>query len=78
MSKKNNEIVDGIYDICNINDSEIAIYYYKDGKLYGYNAFLLFYDKLYYEKIKTLKLGDGQEGNFIKLIDENTLVLDRN
>jgi len=78
MSKKNIEVVKCIYDICNINDSEIAIYYYKDGKFYGYNAFLLFYDILYYEKIKTLKLGDGEKGNLIKLINENTLILDRN
>lgn len=77
-SKRNKEIVDCIYDICSINDSEIAIYYYKDGKIYGYNAFLLFYDIEYYEKIKTLKLGDGEEGKIIKSINKDTLILDRN
>ena len=72
------ENIDSICDLCYINNSEIAIYYYKDGKLFGFNAFLLFYDIIYYKKNKTLKLGDRAWGKHIKLVNENTLILERN
>ena len=78
ISKNRKENIGHIYDLCCINNSEIAIYYYKDEKLFGYNAFLLFYDIKYYYKKKTLKLGDGQRGKLIQLVNENTLILDRN
>jgi len=78
ISKNRKEYINHIYDLCCINNREIAIYYYKNGKLFGFNAFLLFYDIKYYEKNKTLKLGDGQSGKLIKLVNKNTLILDRN
>ena len=78
ISKEREENIIHIYDLCYINNREIAIYYYKFGKLFGYNAFLLFYDIIYYEKNKTLKLGDGLRGKLIKLVNKNTLILDRN
>ena len=77
-ANKTKTIVGGVYDLCNVGKDEIAIYYYKEGKLYGYNAFLLFYDTQYYCIDKTLKLGDGEDGNLLKLVNKNTLLLDRN
>ena len=71
-------IVNDIYDLCGIGKNEIAIYYYKEGKIYGFNAFLLFYDIKYYTKDKTLKLGDGQTGGKIRLANKNILLLERN
>ena len=71
-------IVNCIYDLCGVGKNEIAIYYYKEGKIYGYNAFLLFYDIKYYTKDKTLKLGDGEYGGRIQLANKNTLLLERN
>ena len=71
-------IVDNIYGLCSVGKDEIAIYYYKAGEIYGYYAFLLFYDIKYYTKNKTLKLGDGEEGGKIQLVNKNTLLLDRN
>ena len=78
ISKNCKENIDHIHDLCCINNSEIAIYYYKEGKFFGYNAFLLFYDIKYYMKKKTLKLGNWEYGKLIKLINENTLILHRN
>ena len=77
-ANKTKEIVRGVYDLCNVGKEEIAIYYFKEGKLYGYNAFLLFYDTKYYCIHKTLKLGDGLHGSLLKLVDKNILLLDRN
>jgi len=78
INKNCKENIDNIHDLCCINNSEIAIYYHKEGKLFGYNAFLLFYDIKYYIKNKTLKLGDWEYGNLIKLVNENTLIVPRN
>ena len=66
------------YGLCGVGENEIAIYYYNKGKIYGYNAFLLFYDIKYYTKDKTLKLGDGEKGEEIQLVNKNTLLIDRN
>jgi len=34
-----------ITDICGLNEKKSMIYYYTEGKLFGYNAYLQFYDK---------------------------------
>ena len=52
-------------------------HYYKDGKIFGWNAFLQFYDISIDEQIKTLKLGDGEYGGDIKLANKKTLLLSR-
>ena len=75
---KSRTVVNNIYDLCSVGKDEIAIYYYKEGKIFGYNAFLLFYDIEYFCDLKTLKLGDGERGNTIKLVNKYTLLLDRN
>ena len=65
-------------DLCEINENEIVIYYTKEGKIYGYNAFLLFYDIKKNKEIKTLKLGDGDNGSTIFLANNNDLIVERN
>ena len=35
-----------ITDICGLNKEEFVIYYYTDGKLFGQNAYLQFYNRL--------------------------------
>ena len=79
LSFKKEQSIDsnGIYDLCNVSTNEIAIYIYKEGKLYGNNAFLIFYDIEKYSKIKTLKLGDLEAGGSIKLVNQKTLLVDR-
>ena len=69
-----------LYDFCFIKNDEIAIYYNREGKLFGQNAFLDFYDYNNDKIINTLKLGDGAHscGYSIKLLNKNTLLLDRN
>ena len=83
IDKKNNGFdntkIDGCTcDICRINNNEIAFLYYKKGLVFGFNEFLLFYDILNYKNIKNLKLGDGSGANFMELMNENTLILERN
>ena len=77
---KKKKIVDfyNLINICEVNENEIAIYYHKDGKLFGYNAFLLFYSLILYDKNANLKLGDRESGNIIRLVNKDTLVLERN
>jgi len=76
--KEKKETVEDINDLCRSKKDEIAIYYYKSGKLYGYNCYVLFYNFKSYEKAYNLKLGNGEGGNYIKLINKDTLILDRN
>ena len=78
ISKDKAVVIDNIYGIRAVSNDEIAIYYYKEGKIYGWNAFLLFFDIYYYQDNKTLKLGDGEKGGCIEIFDKNTLLLDRN
>ena len=77
--KKNFEKKDWeVEDICNINKNEIAIYYSKDGTLFGMNAFILFYDLESLKDIKTIKLGDrgyGDYGQKIILLNDIHLVV---
>jgi hypothetical protein len=78
--KKNIQLKDHYYfnNLCEINENEIAIYYTKDGKIFGYNAFIMFYDINKNKEIKTLKLGDGDDGSKLFLANKNNLIVDRN
>ena len=66
--------IDNIKNICAINENEIAIYYYKDGRIYGYNSFLLFYDINNCKEIKTLKLGNYEWSDTLLLIKDVLIV----
>ncbi len=62
-------------EYCVINQNEIASLYLKDGKIYGLNAFLIFYDMEKFKEIKTLQLGDGAYGSGeVCLLNENYIV----
>ena len=79
LTEKKRETNKGkLYDFCAISKEELALYYYKDGKIFGWNAFLQFYDISIDEQIKTLKLGDGEYGGDIKFANKKTLLLSRN
>ena len=79
LTEKKRETNKGnLYDFFAISKEELALYYYKDGKIFGWNAFLQFYDISIDEQIKTLKLGDGEYGGDIKLANKKTLLLSRN
>ena len=69
--------LENIENICVINENEIAIYYSKDGKLYGQNAFLLFYDIKNCKDIKIIKLGNYEYGNVMLLLNDK-LIIDLN
>ena len=78
---KNFEIKDddwGFEDLCQINENEIAVYSYKDGKLFGSNAFLYFYNIKDTKLIKNLKLGGYDCGSKIFLANKNNLIVERN
>ena len=69
-----------IADICGLNEGGFVIYYYTEGKLFGHNAYLQFYD--YYSiDMKKLKLGDRDHREFeshMLLIDQNNLIVELN
>jgi hypothetical protein len=64
--------------LCQINENEIAVYSYKDGKLFGSNAFLYFYNIKDTKLIKNLKLGGYDSGSKIFLANKNNLIVERN
>ena len=64
--------------MCQINENEIAVYSYKDGKLFGSNAFLYFYNIKDTKLIKNLKLGGYDCGSKIFLANKNNLIVERN
>ena len=68
-----------IYDICGLNKGGFVIYYYTEGKLFGHNAYLQFYDKNYYDMSK-LKLGNIEDKgeSHMLLIDQNNLIVQLN
>ena len=66
--------IENIENICAINENEIAIYYYKDGRVYGQNGFLLFYDMNNCKEIKTLKLGNYEWGDDLYLVKDHLIV----
>ena len=54
----------GIKDICPINKNRVAITCYEEGKLYGYNEYLLIYDFIEEQKKKMMKI-DGEKINYV-------------
>ena len=68
-------------DLCEIKKNEVAILYSKEGKLFGKNGFLCFYD-IWHSKIKILKLGDDYGRNYLDgalfLLDEDNLLAEHN
>ena len=77
------------YDVnalCQINENEIAFYCTKYGKLFGYNAYVIFYDIENNKEIKSLKLGNWKDddsnwddGNIkIFLAKENCIIVKLN
>ena len=80
-SKKNHEIkeLSGAYGIKYfiISNSEMAIYYEKDGFLVGFKNYVLFYDIDRYKKIEIIDL-DNKDNIFYErfnLIDKNNLLI---
>ena len=71
-----NNINVSIYDICEIDQKEIAIYGWESGKLFGYNDFLIFYDWSNGCKIDTIKIGDGDGSDkALKKINDYIIIL---
>ena len=67
-----------IKNVVSLNEKEIVIYYSKVGKIYGWNAFIKFYDIIKDIKIQTLKLGDYDNGSKMILFDKNNLIVEYN
>jgi len=65
-----------VINACSINENEIVIYCTKKGKIYGENAFLLFFN-IKNEELKKLKLGDHDDGGQMLLFDKNNLIVER-
>ena len=61
-----------------INEDEIAIYYVKDGKIYGKNAFIKFYDIENNKDIKIIKIGNYLSGKKMLLFNDNNLIVENN
>lgn len=57
-----------ITTLCVTNDNEIAICYYEEGKLFGYNSYILFYDIKKDKKIYSFKF-DGM--NYLSVFPFN-------
>jgi len=65
-----------IYEICEVNKIEIAIYCYESGILYGRTDFLIFYDIKNDKRITSFKVGEGKSTNkFLRLINKNSIIL---
>ena len=69
---------EGIDEICQINQNELALYSKKKGKLFGYNEFLVFYDMNSEKITKTIKVGNGENlTSEIFLINEDHLLFEK-
>ena len=75
LNKQNEFSIKGenIVNVCEINDNEIVIYYYKEG-FFG-STFLLFYDIKKCKDIKTIKIGKYDSGREMLLLNENNLIV---
>ena len=62
--------------LCQINESEYALFSCKKGIIYGTNNHLIFYDMKNEKRIKSLKIGDGEKcfGDFFLLNKENLII----
>ena len=63
----------GLQDICPINKNRVAITCFEEGKIYGWNNYLLIYDFIEEQKKKLMKVGEGK--NKLCLINDNNLIL---
>ena len=69
---------EGIDEICQINQNELALYSMKKGKLFGYNEYLVFYDMNSEKITKTIKVGNGESlTSEIFLINEEHLLFEK-
>ena len=65
-----------IYEICEVNKNEIAIYCYENGILYGRSDFLIFYGIKSGKQITSFKIGEGKsKKKFLRLINKKTIIL---
>ena len=64
-----------IQEICQINEKEFVFYVNQKGKIYGTNDYLIFYDIESDKKIKTLKVGRGENLYEMYLASEDNLII---
>ena len=64
-----------IENICQINDIEYVLYTNQKGKIYGTNDNLIFYDMQSNKKIKTLKVGKGENSYEMFLFNNEKLII---
>ena len=77
--KNATKINSSCYDICEINQTEIVVYGYESGKIYGWNDFLFFYNRKNNFKTDTIKVGDGEGNNKrLKKINDTYIILQHN
>ena len=69
---------EGIENICQVNENEFIFYSRLKGKIYGKNDYLIFYDMAKDEKIKTLKVGGGENLNGMLLVSKDILIIQGN
>ena len=65
-------------DLCVINKNELAIYHWSEGKIYGDNAFITFYDTKERKEIKTLNLGNFCYGWKMLLLGGDIIIVEFN
>ena len=63
-------------NICHINGNEFVLYVCKKGKIYGSNEYLIFYNMQNDQEIKQLKVGKGENGDNMTLINKENLIVE--
>ena len=76
--KNINDIYGERKSICQINENEFALAVKEEGKIYGFNNFIIFYDFKTYEKISTIKLSGDEYANMFYIGNNNLLVTRKN
>ena len=66
---------ENIKNSCQINENEFALYSYTKGKIYGHNDILIFYDMKTDKKIKELKVGNGDNYDYMILFNKDLLLI---
>ena len=61
-----------------INKNEFAIYHWREGRIYGDNAFITFYDTKSRKETFTINLGNFSNGWQMILGDENNIIVEFN
>ena len=71
-----NYINESIYEIYEIDENKIAIYAWNNGKFFGWNDFLIFYDRVNDSKIDSIKIRNrGGAYKYIRKINDNIIIL---